>query len=67
MKNKENQANRLKITPLFIAICEAIELMAAPPALAANDADGFFLLDGLAQVNTTGYHECQNYMSRDKV
>lgn len=44
MKNKENQANRLKITPLFIAICEAIELMAAPPALAANDADGFFLL-----------------------
>lgn len=41
--------------------------MAAPPALAANDADGFFLLDGLAQVNTTGYHECQNYMSRDKV
>lgn len=53
MKNKENQANRLKITPLFIAICEAIELMAAPPALAANDADGFF---STRRSRTSKYH-----------
>lgn len=66
MKKSNNHLNRLKITPLFIAIFEAIELIAALPVFAADEADGFFITDGLNNINTIGVNTSSKYMERDE-